>query len=553
MWWRGWLTLVKSQAGRGRIHDGAASIACLLAVIVAFRQTHDLEWPCESDFYRDMGAAQSVLDGDFGGDPAYLGERAWYPPLVPAIVGLASRITGVALHEAYTTFGVYLNLLAPAAFYLMAVRLYGRAPALLGLIGFLFLGPLELVSWLHATYSPWLWPCNLAQGFFYLAVWLVLGAFETDKRWLAALAGVAAGLTMLAHAAPALILAGVVTCVALHQLVEGFRDRSRRFRPLATAAIIGGVTAVVASPFYGGLALEYGGKIRNAEPLTWIAGELTIESIPALLAREVSLRGLVALVGLVSLFVPKGLARGRTRVALLAWFACTCVGLLYGYASQRLRLPPVMPSWHFYFYLQAFESVAFGLGGAVLAGLLSRGGAWALRGRWFDFQLLHVRLLAVLIASSLLVVLLRWERYADRPDLRDYRRQSFVYEKLPDMELYRWALHNAEPSDVVLAEGGPSFFVAAAGRKVLAVQRLFANPYLAPEERERAQRVMLDSLAEGNFDVFLKYARRYGVRYVAILSGKKKPGWLPGSPLKRVHRARRRPGFDVYAVTASRS
>jgi hypothetical protein len=64
---------------------------------------------------------------------------------------------------------------------------------------------------------------------------------------------------------------------------------------------------------------------------------------------------------------------------------------------------------------------------------------------------------------------------------------------------------------------------------------------------------MLDSLAEGEFDVFLKYARRYSVRYVAILSGKKKPDWLSGSPLKRVHRARRRPGFDVYAVTSSRS
>lgn len=553
MWWRGFLTLAKSHAGRGRVHDGAALIACLLAGIAAFRQTHDLEWPCESDFYRDMGAAQSVLDGNLGADPAYLGERAWYPPLVPALVGLASRLTGVSLHEAYTRFGVYLNLLAPAAFYLMAVRLYGRAPALLALIGFLFLGPLELVSWLHATYSPWLWPCNLAQGFFYLAVWLVLAAFETDRRWLAALAGFAVGLTMLAHAAPGLILVGVVTAVTLQRLAEGVRDRSRRLRPVATAAVIGAVAAVVASPFYGGLALAYGGQVRNVEPLTWIAGELRIESIPGLLAREVSLRGLVALVGLLALFVPKGPARGRPRVALLAWFAATIAGLLYGYASQRIRLPPLMPSWHFYFYLQAFESVAFGLGGAVLAGLLSRGAAWLLRRRRIDVQRLRVRSLDVLVAGAFLVALLRWERYADRPDLRDYRSQSFVYQKLPDMELYRWALHHAAPSDVVLAEGGPSFFVAAAGRKVIAVQRLFANPYLAPEERERAQRLMLDSLSARKFDVFLKEARRYRVRYVAILSDKKKPGWLAGSPLKRVHRARRRPGFDVYAVTGSRS
>src|SRR5512145_1956890 len=139
----------------------------------AWSQTRDLEWPCENDLFRDLGAAQSIVDGQGGADPAYLGERWWYNPLVPSLVGVIGRALGIPLHQAYATLGAHLNLIAPLGLYAMVAISLTRPAALAALIGFLFLGPHEHVSWLHATYSPWLWTCNFSQGLLYGSILLL--------------------------------------------------------------------------------------------------------------------------------------------------------------------------------------------------------------------------------------------------------------------------------------------------------------------------------------------------------------------------------------------
>ena len=146
--------------------DLVALCACFAAWWAAWQQARDLEWPCEGDLYRDMSAAQSILDGQGGADPAYLDERWWYNPLVPAVVGLLSRAFDMPLPRAYATLGTHLNLVAPLGLYAMMSVLSTRRTALISLLGFLFLGPHKHISWLHATYSPWLWTCNFAQGLF---------------------------------------------------------------------------------------------------------------------------------------------------------------------------------------------------------------------------------------------------------------------------------------------------------------------------------------------------------------------------------------------------
>lgn len=534
------------------LYDLAAGLLCLIAFVTAWNATHDLTWPCESDLYRDMGAAQSLLDGRLGEDPAYLGERWWYPPLVPALIGTASAVTGTPLHEAYTRFGTLFNLLAPVGLYTLAARLFGRGAALASLAAFLFFGQLDLMSWLNATYSPWLWPCNLAQGFFYLTLALLLAVFERDNPWLAAGVGLLWGATFLAHAAPGFLLGGIFGVLVLGEGIAQRADRVALRRLSRTALLVLGVAFLVTSPYVFDLLVHYRGKLRNPAPLTWLAGELTIETAVPLAKRLLSLRGIVALGGVLSLFLPL-LAR-RARVALGAWLVFSGLGLAYGYVAQRVRLPPLLPSWHFYFYLQAFESVAFGAGLLGVVTLLERAARRLFTGDTPKRRLDATRWVDVATALVLVAALMRGENYAKRADLSANRDASLTYAKLPEVELYEWALDHLKPSDVVLADPSPSFFVAAAGRKVVWLTDIFSNPYVKLRPRADAGTKMFSALLEGRYVEFSELATQFHVGFVAVHSHhRSKLNGAQPKVLKRRLRSRKNPGFDIYEIVASRN
>jgi hypothetical protein len=543
-----------AASSASKLYDALAALLCLVAALTALTAVQGLAWPCESDLYRDMGAAQSLLDGRLGEDPAFLGERWWYPPLVPMLVGTASALSGVELHRAYTTFGLVLNLLAPAGFYVLMARLLGRGAGLASLTAFLFFAQHDLMSWLHATYSPWLWACNLAQGFFYFALYALVAAFDGAKPWLAVVAGVLAGLTFLAHAAPGLLLGAALLALFVRELVALRRDRVALLRTLRTAALVAALALLVASPFLLDIFVHYGGKVRNPAPLTWLAGELSLAAAGSLAERLLSVRGVLALAGLLGLFWPGVVAR-RARWALAAWFVFASLGLAYGYASQRTKLPPLMPSWHFYFYLQAFESAAFGVGALFVSGLVARAGAYlARRGALSKLPARlklpdTARVLDLAVVVLLVLVVVRWDRYAERPDLKVNRDAALGNAKAPEAELYAWALRHAKPSDVFLAETSPSHWLSAAGRKVVWLSDIFSNPYVKLRPRASDAPNMLAYLRDGRYAEFSKLAARHQVRFVVLHSDlRSQLSAAQPKVLKRRHKAKRKPGFDVYAV-----
>ena len=473
-----------------------------------------LEWPPESDLYRDLGAAQSIVDGFAGSDPAFLGERAWYNPLVPAIVALESQISGVPLHRAYTTFGAHLNVISPLSFYVLAAVLFSRRIALASLTSFLFLGHLDQPSWLGATYSPWLWSCNLAQGFFYLALAASLVALRRRSRLLALGAGSASGLTLLAHTAPALVLAASVAAVIGAALASS-RSSSDRRATLVCAAILCGAGLVVSTPFWLPIVI-HGARIRNPAPLEWLAGELALDRFGDLLAREWAPRGVLAALGLAALVSFHRASRPDTTWALLAWLAAVALGLAYGFARQVMTLPPLLPSWHFLFYLQAAISVLFGWGCASLLALISRATDDAIRARGVTQAtlLLARSVLAVVVLGAL--VTSRWGAYQKRWDIVQNRRESKRFSNEPILQVHRWALERARPEEVFLAEPEVSFFTAAAGRKVVALNEIFSNPYVSVKRRARDAASMLQALNDGDVRAFSKHSKHYSVKYVVL-------------------------------------
>jgi hypothetical protein len=540
-----------SKLGTSWAFDVAALALCLAVWLTASDKMHDLTWPCENDLYRDLGAAQSILDGNGGIDPSYLGERRWYNPLVPALVAFASRAQHTPLHEAYTRFGTELNLLAPLAFYAMVRVLFNRGVALSSLLSFLFLGPLHWPSWLHATYSPWLWPCNFAQGLFYLAILAWVWAARSRNLALAPLVGAAIGLTLLAHAAPAFLLVGVLGVAFVTEFLPSGATFGRRTALLTFFALIGLTAVVVGWPFLREW-LSRPRSVQNPTPLTWVAGELTFESWRKPVARLIGLRGGLALVGIATLIATwrtGSRACRHTARALLGWGIIASLGLGYGYAAQRITLPPFMPSWHFFFYLQALQSVLFGVGVAALAGVVE--GRFKVLGAVLkegpsERQLQYLALAAALLS---IFVFTQYSRYAERVDLVDNRKASLGYAADPATKTYAWLVRYTVPSDVVLAEGNALFYgVQPAGRKLVALPDLFSNPFVALKPRADDSARLFADLEAGEESDFRALASKYEVHYVVLAAGKPVTHGHKRL-LRRVFKSDdRENGWDIYTI-----
>jgi hypothetical protein len=533
--------------------DVIALVLCFAAWWIAWEQTRDLTWPCENDQIRDMGAAQSMLDGQGGADPAYLNVRWWYNPLVPAVVALSSRVLDMPLHEAYARLGAHLNLIAPLGFYAMMAVLFERRAALAGLVGFLFLGPIQRVSWLHATYSPWLWTCNFAQGLLYLAILVAVSAYRARSRALGLGAGVIFGLTLLAHTGPGVVLAGALLALALGSLCFWRRAACAAKWALATSSAIGVVAAVTASPFWLDVIGNLRRGVRNPAPMQWIAGELVWQNWQVLLGWHASLRGWVALAGLLYLSIRRRAHCRYSARAVFGWAAAVFLALGYGYAAQVFTLPPFLPSWHFYFYLHALESVLFGVGVSAFARALFRVAEGSVRCGRFSTPAIDRGVSAVVIGALLVVAAARYPRYRKRMDLVDNRRDALAFGKSPLVELYEWTLGHVDPRDVVLADMGTSFHaIMAAGRKVVALHDLFSNPYVDVATRARDAGAMLDQIRGARFAEFLYGATVYQVRYLAFPAKERTGIDAHGeAPLHRVFStSNAAEGFDVYEVRA---
>jgi len=542
----------KRKLAGGWVFDLAALLLCVAVYLTAWAKMHDLTWPCENDLYRDLGAAQSILDGQGGIDPSYLGERRWYNPLVPGLIAFASRVWHTPLHEAYTRFGTTLNLIAPLAFYAMVRALFNPGVALLSLLSFLFFGALHWPSWLHATYSPWLWPCNFAQGLFYLAVLAWVWAARGRKLAFAPLVGALIGLTSLAHAAPALLLAGILGIAFVAEFLPSGATVGERKARLMFFALIALSSIVVGWPFLREW-LSHPRRVQNPAPLTWVAGELRLDTWRQAAERLTGLRGILALVGASTLLATWGaknqLPRHTARV-VLGWGLVAGLGLGYGYAAQLMPLPPFLPSWHFFFYLQALQSVLFGVGVAALVGrvvdarfkvLVATLGERPGKRQWQ-----HLSLAGALLSAF---VLLTYSRYEGRADLVDNRRASLDYGASPSIEVYHWLLQHTVPADVVLAQDPVRFYgVQPAGRKLVALPPLFSNPFVALEPRREDSLRMYADLESGDESEFRTLAHKYEVHYV-VLEAAKPVTVSHEHLLRRVFESEdRQRGWDIYAI-----
>lgn len=486
------------------------------------RTTAGLSWPPDEDLDRDVAQARTMADGAWLADPFYRGESVWYNPLGPAILAAFSRITAIPTHEASVRLGPWLGLAAPLGFAVLATALIGRWGGVAALVAFVFVTPGRLPALLCATYSPWPFGAQVAQGPFYLGLAALAMAAQRRSLPQFALAGALLGLAFLTHTASALLLGITGLAVTLAGTPGSIPLRGR----LARLVVLLAAAVVVASPFLWSICVRYRLRIVNAAPGSWTwpatgawpaTGDQSLgAAIEGAVGRPLLL-GLV-LVGFGILLSRhegrEGTPAGRRIVA--AWLVGSVVFLAYALAQpvlarSGLGAVPLVPAFHFWSHLGALASLFAGcgcrwLGERVSSRLAAEPGR---RARVSAFTTVAV---AVGLA---LVALPSWRQRSDFVDARQLA--EFHGSRSDRTAAHRWVRDHTSPDDVFLAEHDLGVrVVATAGRKLVAVDRNFSNPYVAWEPRAAASERMFALLVPGGHPAFHPLAIAYRVSYIIV-------------------------------------
>jgi hypothetical protein len=505
-------------------------LMCSLAFVPCLRATGDLDWPYDIDIFRDIAHAQTIQDGSFRDDPLFLGETLWYNPLVPALVAGVAGVTGLPVHRVYTRLGTYVNLLAPITLYLLVASLLGEWTALASAFAFLFVIGLSSPSWLSPSYSPWLFSANFVQALFYLTLLVCLKVLRERSYRAHLQAGLGLGVTFLGHAAPAVILAVILTVLGLEELLRPGRHGKPAGSPwqvIARYALTFTVALLVSAPFLASIVGHYHLHVRNQAPSSFTPEVLDIAHLSSFLPRTPFAFAITAgvIMGVLGLYRRPPTPR-EGRIYFL-WLGASLVLLVYGVLVHTMRargihLPNLVPASHFFFYLKAAESLLLGCG-IVYAGhaLAERIRAWRpdRTTRSPSPMPSHPGQLSAGLTAGLIVVsLLAWyPRYLHRSDFVEYRREAVAWERWQDAAAFDWIRQHSQTHDVFLATDRPSLFlVGTAGRKVVAAGNFHSNPYVDWYQRDADRNRMLRSVAEGDRRQFQQLASQYRVTHVLL-------------------------------------
>ncbi len=190
----------------------------------------------------------------------------------------------------------------------------------------------------------------------------------------------------------------------------------------------------------------------------------------------------------------------------MSWGAA-CLAFLAA-ATERLAL---VPSFHFVFYLKALESLLVGVGVVALCRPVSRFvhtyasriGPVAIEGT-----------LVFLVAVGLFAC--KYPSYARRTDFVLDRAKAIVVSARNDrIAAIDWIETHTDPKAIFLSPAPLALFVVGpSGRKVVAVEPYFSNPYVNWLERDRASRGLFELLRRHDEAGFRGLAQRFDVGHV---------------------------------------
>ncbi len=492
--------------------DGLVALVCLLAFVHGVQSTSRFEWPGEVDKARDIGQAQTMLDGDWLGDSQYLGERLWYNPLTPTLVAVIAWALRLPVYLVYTQAGAYLNVLVPLMMYWLVGRWLGRRAGVVAVLLLVLVPPGADPTLPFPSYSPWLFSRNLSPAWFALTLLAYTQArLRQSRRWFVAAGGLL-GVTFLAHTAPALILGCIMALTTLLDLRHVPSRRLRRLIDLGAALL---VALIVSVPLVYSIVGRYQLRVLNAAPGRYVVTALELANAGTFIVDNFLTRWpfWLALLGLVALWRER---HQRPAVSLImVWVGSAAVLLAYSYVWQLARtggvdLPSPIPGYHYLFYLWLAQDVLAAYGLIRLCGGV---GGWLAR-RWrqpdssWELGLLGVSAALILAGYA--------PAYSTRADFVEAETLAADFSQDVDtINAYHWVRANTQPVDVFLSSDRLStYLVTPAGRKIVAGDRWFSNPYVDWKVRATDRDTLFGQLINGQAAEFCALAQHYRVTYV---------------------------------------
>ena len=491
-------------------------LTLLLAVAFFYARssTRAIAYPPEYDAMRDMGIAQSILDGGYPADPLFEGEYLWYGPLTGAIIAALSALLNLAPNIIAAQSGAVINLLLPLSFFLLAATLFDRWIALAATLFLVLVNAITPSMYLTVTYTPWLYAPHLAYAAFFLLLVAYVRHRRSRSRRAALLLGLGLGLTFMIHVGPAMLFGGVLL---LDQAAIYRRQRREEF--LLSALAFTGLLLVVAflasMPYLGPILAAYRMHIANPFPPVYMDASVKLEALSGHLLHLFRLPNLLAMGG--ALLLLRKPRRAAPEGILLYWglTALLLLGNVYlwqwsdGWAWRPKQL---IPGHHFFMMLAALRAL---LGGYALS--RACGGLMALAAKRLR-QPLHSPTAGGGALAALLLLLCALPRYGDFVEFqRSADKVAYDRQFRDHCAAYAWLRVHTPSEAVILCEDYPALTIAGpAGRKVVSTMEIFANLYVPIDPRRRDRDAMLDALRAHDAAAFYTLAAPYQVSHVLV-------------------------------------
>jgi hypothetical protein len=450
----------------------------VLCLLHGLWMTRGISAPPDPDALRDIGFAQGMLDGNWFGDPVYLGEIRHYPPLIPALGAALALLTHSGdLPRLWVAIGPWAGLLPVVAFFLLTRRLFASdMAAILATACFVLLNGLTVPPWIGGGYSPWLFTPVLTQAAFLGAACLIHARVGRSSWPDAVLIGFAIGVTFLGHFVPALLLTAMLVAAV-------WSEHGPSWRMACWLTLAGATQLLTMAPALLPPLVAYPGGIVNLVPGGW--ADVPLRPGWASFGAFLLLNLPVVLGWLLGWRLRAPIARCPAAM-LTAWIGVSGVFLARHYGCMATDPDAAvcrvfrMPVHHFLLYLQ--------IAGACLMGW----GAWAV---WRSGIVRR----DVLAALAVLILAAGVIGFATRPYDRFAREMGLHHldDLVMDRAIYRWVLANTPPDSLFITDHDgatdgdydpAAFAVMAAARKLIATHVVFSNPYVDWTSRDAARR-----------------------------------------------------------------
>jgi len=201
---------------------------------------------------------------------------------------------------------------------------------------------------------------------------------------------------------------------------------------------------------------------------------------------------------------------------------------------MHINLPDTIPSYHYFFYLKALQSIFFGLGLTFLIGYLLR---------WIESRISNKRIQKqnvesfnnfVFVFCILFCAIVYFPFYKNRTDFTPHWEPSLTAGVFTDrVQTYNYIIKNIPAEKVILCEESANDFpVMASGRKMVSASMLFSNPFFDFTVRYSDRNNMLEYLKTGQPEAIRKLFEKYDVSYVLVTNEELKNYKIPAPILK---------------------